>query len=385
MNNHHKLDKVFIASGNKQNTIAMLKLLKPYNIPVISTEENGLNALQKLAEESFDLIIVDSQLKYISGLLFVKEKKTSEKIPNMACILFGSDDDSEIPEGNEEYGLVKYAKLPLVANQFEFILTSTLSLFRTSGTIESKYTIAKKAFIEEKSEEAVELYAELHGLTQKNARSSMGLAQAYDQDNQKAKAEETMIELAKSGQGNLTSLLIALKLYLRKGEDDKATGILEQIMADPSPYHYVEGVKHLLQFKQWESIRMLCESAIKLKYKLGIFHISLAKCRYACEDFDEALQILETANENFGETNESLNLQGVCYKKVGAYSDAKHCYEQALKLAPGDSKVYFNLAICSLDLQDFEEAKKYLETCLELAPNFTRAKVKLEEIMEKVA
>ena len=68
---------------------------------------------------------------------------------------------------------------------------------------------------------------------------------------------------------------------------------------------------------------------------------------------------------------------------MGAFSDAIEAYEAALKLDPTNPKVYFNMAICYVEMADYPNAISNLETCLRISPSFSRAEDKLKELKEK--
>lgn len=382
----YNIGKALIASADQGNAKDLIKFLGAFGVKNIALESNGIKALSLLTQDEYDLVVVDMNLKFINGLLFIKEIKTSDKIRNVPTILYGSVDIKNDKKELEENGVVQYLKKGITASNFEFVLSSTLSLFRTSGTIENKYTKAKAALIEDRAAEAVEMYSELRGLAKGSTRSSVGLAQAYEQNDEREKADEIMLEVSKSGKADYSTMIFGIRVELKRGNIEESEKILSGFMElEANSYYYLQAVKAFNNHKVFAPVERLCVAAIEHRFKIPDFHITLAKAKYTRQSYDEALKIIDDSDGIFGKTNDSLNLRGVCYRKVGDYENAMVSYEDALKLSPGDARIYFNLAICAIDTTQYKEAKEYLVRCLQVAPNFQRAKDKLDELNEKVA
>lgn len=374
--------KICVLSADRNNIVTTIKCLKNLGFSDISHTESGIAAIQNILREPVDYVLCDQNLKFISGWLFIKELKTSDQLPNIPVTLFGCDDAPDSEDVLKQYGVLKYIKFPLMSSSdMEFAIHSTLSLFNTAGTVENKYTKAKSALLNEETESAVELYSELRNLTEKSSRSSLGLAQAYVQDNNMAKATELIEEIAENGEDVPASMLLSAKVKLENMLPDEARDIVERLLKKhDSIFYYSEAANLFSTFKEYTYSDNLCQDAIARDFQVADFHICLAKSQYTQGNFDDCLDLLLEAEEKFGVSHDLLNLKGVCLKRVGAYSDAIANYEQALKLDPMNAKVYFNMAICYIEMSQFDVAISNLKTCIELAPNFDRAKEKLNEL-----
>ncbi|MFK7824385.1 MAG: tetratricopeptide repeat protein [Oligoflexales bacterium] len=378
--------RIYLLSSDRENIVAVIKCLKKLGFSNIKHFENGIEAMQSLISNRVDYVICDQNLKFISGWLFIKEIKINEKVPNIPVTLFGKEAPPESEEVLKQFGVIKYVQFPVSISSMEFSINSTLSLFNTNGTIENKYTQAKTALLEQKSEKAAEMYEELRGLTSKSVRSSLGLAHAYVQTNETDKADTLIKEVAKSGDTTPQSLLLAAKVCLQDKRNDEAGKNIKKLLESHDDiFYYSRSVKLFIEFKQYQTSEDLCNTAIERNFQVPDFHICLAKCRYTQEDFESCLELLFEAEKIYGQSNDLLNLKGVCLKRIGAYSDAIESYENALKLDPTNPKVYFNMAICYIEMSDFPNSIKYLETCLKISPSFARAREKLKELKEKAS
>lgn len=375
--------RIYLLSADKENIISVVKCLKSLGLTNIKHFENGIEAMQSLIKDPVDYVLCDQNLKFISGWLFIKEIKINEQVPNIPVTLFGKEDPPEAEEALKQFGVIKYLKLPVAHTSIEFSINSTISLFNTNGTIENKFTQAKTALLKKESEKAKEMYEELRGLTSKSVRSSLGLAHAYIQTQETEKAGKLIKEVADSGDTTPQSLLLAAKVCLQNKNTEEAEAKISKLLeTNDDIFYYSRSVKLFIDFKRYDATENLCNTAMEKNFQVPDFHICLAKCRYTQEDFEACLELLFEAEKMFGQSNDLLNLKGVCLKRIGAYSDAIESYENALKLDPTNPIVYFNMSICYLEMADIPNSIKYLETCLKISPGFKRAKEKLAELQE---
>lgn len=378
--------RIYLMSADKENIISVVKCLRGLGLSNVKHFENGIEAMQNLIKNPVDYVICDQNLRYISGWMFIKEIKINEKVPNIPVTLFGKEDPPEPEDQLKQYGVIKYIQFPVSQASIEFSINSTISLFNTNGTIENKYTQAKSALMENDAEKAKEMYEELRGLTSKSVRSSLGLAHAYAQTDETEKADTLIKEVAASGDNTPNSLLLAAKVCLQNKNNDEAESKINELLnAQDDVFYYSRSVKLLMDFKAYEPSEKLCNTAIERNFQIPDFHISLAKCNYTSEQFESCLEVLFEAENSFGQSNDLLNLRGVCLKRIGAYSDAIESYESALKLDPTNPIVYFNMAICYLEMSDIPNCTKYLQTCLKISPGFKRAQQKLTELQAKAS
>jgi tetratricopeptide (TPR) repeat protein len=385
LGNYDKDLSVLVVSAHKDHADTIVKALKKLELQTIQVMDNGIEALQQMTEQHYGFLICDQSIRFISGWLLIKEIKTSDRIPNVPVILFGKDAQPESEEVLKRYGLIKYLQFPVQPSDLDFTIHSTLSLFNTSGTVENKYTKAKDSLLKNKAKEAIELYSELRGLTKNSARSSMGLAQAYLQDKQVAQADKVIEELSQSDEDSPARLLLQSKIHLQKKQPEAALELLRKVLDQlPNGFYYAKAIKLLLDFQEFHVAAPLCHAAIRAGFERPEFLLCLGKDRYNEGDMEGALDYTQQHESAFGMTNEIYNLRGVCFKKMGDHTRAIECYEQALRLSPTDARVYFNLAMCSIQMKRNEEAAHYLELCLQYAPAFPKAREKLDELRKRI-
>lgn len=376
------LSKALILSGQKESVTAIRSSLKGFEYGEIDAIENGIEALKKLNTSSYDLVVCSSKIKFISAWNLIKEMKTSDKIPNMPVVLMGEGAAPATEDELKAYGLVKYLKMPTSEADISFLVSSTLQLFKTSGTIENKYTKAKAALIAQKGDQAVELYAELHSLTKKSLRSSMGLAEAYNQKGEPEKAEALILDALKNDAGNPMAIMMQIKIMLRRQQlaEAQVAGLsLLSPLAD-SPFYHVRVLNIYNELKVPEAAEHVCRDAMQKNFKVPEFWNSMCRVLFQKGRFEESLETIESTVEQFGPNVDVLNIKGACMRKLNRLDDALAAYSDALKISPMDAKVYFNMAVCCIAKKSIQEAKQHLEMVLKISPDFPNAKAKLEEV-----
>lgn len=376
------LARALILSGDKDISQNVKVHLQKLDYPEVVQIENGIEGLKQLSSNTFDMIVCHSKLKFISGWNFVKEMKTSDKIPNMPVMLMGELPAPASDEELNQYGLVKYLKAPPPPSEISMVVNSTIQLFRTSGTIENKFTKAKAALMNSKSDQAIELYQELHGLTKKNLRSSLGLAEAYTQGGQEEKAEAVILETLKADGKNPTAALMQIKIFIKKSMFPEAHAAALDLLGPmtDSPFYHVRVLNQYVDTKHLDEAEHVCRDALGKQFKVPDFSLNMARLLFTKGRYDECMETLEGATAQFGATAEMMNIKGATLRKLNRLDEALQAYEMALKLSPMDSRIYFNMAVCCISKKAIKEARQHLEMCLKITPDFPNAQQKLDEV-----
>jgi ribosomal protein S12 methylthiotransferase accessory factor len=103
-------------------------------------------------------------------------------------------------------------------------------------------------------------------------------------------------------------------------------------------------------------------------------------CYKELEDFSKAIEELERARDSNPELKEIHNLLGYCFYRTGEYIKAIEVFEQAISIDPGSAIDYANIAsnLQKLDLRD--AAINWYKKALELDPELTWARAKLQQL-----
>jgi tetratricopeptide (TPR) repeat protein len=370
-----------VASSNTENKILLHRILKNSGFSHTKDSANGIEAINICIKEHFDFIIADVELKYLSGLNFIKECKNHEKIKNIPIILVGIQEfNPEWKNDLEEYGVPGYLVHPFDPKALLSFLAGSKEQFLDPESIESLYSQAKDALIEENTEHAIESYAALQEKTDKATRSTLGLVHAYSQKNDIQAMDQALLEVKDSN--NKQALLLKYKSTLASAKFDEAKDVFSDILKgeEENPFYYLRSLNIAVSCRAFDHVKAIADSAIKKDFSSPDFLIGRAKAFYSMSDTKAALTDLSRAEKKYGLSLSLLNLRAICFRKEKKYDQAITCYNQALEIESMNHLIYFNLGLCLQATGRIEEAKESYSTCLQYGPRFLKAKEKLDEL-----
>lgn len=115
--------KVLIVDDTMFNRKIMKDVLKRHIQHVIYHEaENGMKALDAMAEEDFDLIILDLIMPVMDGFAFLQHIQDKEEYMNIPVIVFSAADEIENVQKALQMGVYDYVIRPLSREQSEMVL-----------------------------------------------------------------------------------------------------------------------------------------------------------------------------------------------------------------------------------------------------------------------
>jgi tetratricopeptide (TPR) repeat protein len=378
---------ILILGSNRINTGLVESLLEQEGFAKATVFESAIDALGECQRGAFEFAIVDFEAKFMTGWQFVREMKDGQKCKDIPMILMGSKIGPVKKSELIQYGVSEFLALPCTSRALLRLIESTLLIARTSGTNENKYAKAKNALLSKKTDLAIEIYTDLRTLSDQFLRSSFGLANAYVQKSDTLNAKRIADEIADQSPADApAALMLKLQLAIEKGDAPEIGELAVKLLGhDPSsPYYCARAAEALFQSGDLDQAESICRAALANGFALPDFYFLIAKCHLERGRPDLALEILSKGNEVFGLSVAFLNLIGICYRKLGKISEAKNCYEQAYQLVK-DPRILFNLALCSIAMDDTKTAVAYLEEAVALEPGFEKAKEKLAALNQELS
>ena len=123
------MKRILIVEDNPMNMELTLDLLEFYGYDVVQAED-GIKALECLAESKFDLILLDMQLPKMDGLELlerIKKNPATADIPVIAVT-------AHAMKGSEEYfmemGCVDYISKPIDIHRFRALIDKYIGDFQ---------------------------------------------------------------------------------------------------------------------------------------------------------------------------------------------------------------------------------------------------------------
>lgn len=170
-------------------------------------------------------------------------------------------------------------------------------------------------------------------------------------------------------------------LHRRQWEEahSHAARLIDQGVSDPE-LHFIAGVA-LLEQHRIQGARDHFRQAIALDPRRPDFHLYLARACASSQDYDAALDAAGHAERLLPPDNApGFDTLGVVLVQCHAYERAADAFRRAVRLAPADAGLRFNLGTALTFLGDIDGAERELETCIGLNPNHWRAHHSLSQL-----
>jgi len=106
--------KILIVDDDKTTRKLLSLYLKGSGFEVV-TAENGLNALEKLGSDTFQLVLTDLNMPFMDGIEFLKAMKSKPGTSNIPALMLTTETDEEERQRAIEAGADGYLSKPVTA------------------------------------------------------------------------------------------------------------------------------------------------------------------------------------------------------------------------------------------------------------------------------
>lgn len=170
-------------------------------------------------------------------------------------------------------------------------------------------------------------------------------------------------------------------LHRRQWEEAhaQATRLIGLGASDPE-LHFIAGVA-LLEQRKVHGAGDHLRQAIALDPQRPDFHLHLARACASSQDYDAALDAADQAERLLSPDDAAgFDTLGVILVQCYAHERAAGAFRHAVRLAPGDAGLRFNLGTALTFLGDIDGAERELEACIGLNPHHWRAHHSLSQL-----
>jgi len=319
-----RLDVVAIVSGVEEHLRRDRQCLKQLKAAMIQQFASGSEAIDFLAVQDVDLVVLDSHLADMDGVKFLKLLRLNMNLKDTPVVMVTGDGQKDRVLESIAAGVDGYVLRPYSVETFQRHMLRALKIDRLVEIEHAQLSEGKRLLAAGKFEDAIEAFEEL-----------------VSEDNQAQKFYDMGCKyLVKMKYGQA---IIAFK---------KAVKINEL---------YAEAYKGLAE-------------AYKGKGDLESYKSYLQRAAETFAHFNR----LEETKELFIEvlkydasSPNPFNSLGVKLRKEGDLPGALHAYRQALELTPDDENIHFNMAKAQFFMGDNKGAQDALLKALWINSNFT--------------
>ncbi|MFN8298755.1 MAG: tetratricopeptide repeat protein [Chitinophagales bacterium] len=184
-------------------------------------------------------------------------------------------------------------------------------------------------------------------------------------------------------------------VYKEKGDTAKAISSFQTATElNPKYYNAFVQIGLLLQEKKDKNAEKYFDNAIKVSEKpedalyakadilkeQGVKLYDANRLAEATDRLNMAVDAYKRVVEINYRNTEAYMGAAFCYYQMDSVERAYEYYDKALKTAPTYAGAYFSKGLCAEDLGKTQEAIMLYENCLNIDPNFTRAKEHLRKL-----
>ena len=128
------MSKVICIVDDQPSLRQMLRFaLNIHGLQVIEAE-NGVDALNKLANHNVDMMIVDWQMPEMDGLELVRQLRKSEEYAKVPVVIISCRDDLSARQEARSLGVMTWLKKPFRIAEVQLAVESGLGLSSPSAT-----------------------------------------------------------------------------------------------------------------------------------------------------------------------------------------------------------------------------------------------------------
>lgn len=121
--------KVLIVDDYKTMLRVLHNLLRQMNFTNIEEAEDGSEALEKLKQDTYGLVISDWNMEPMSGMDLLREIRADEKMKDLPFIMITAESSSENVKAAKDAGVSNYIIKPFTSETLRTKLVSVLGDF----------------------------------------------------------------------------------------------------------------------------------------------------------------------------------------------------------------------------------------------------------------
>ncbi|KOP24231.1 chemotaxis protein CheY [Hapalosiphon sp. MRB220] len=132
-------DKILVVDDSPDNVFLIKTILEEEGYTV-STAENGISALAKIAEATFDLVLLDLMMPGMDGYEVTKRLRENKSLPFIPILLITAHDSPNVAQGLD-LGADDFIRKPVTVDE---LLARVRSLLRLKHSIDERDEIARQ-------------------------------------------------------------------------------------------------------------------------------------------------------------------------------------------------------------------------------------------------
>lgn len=360
---------------------SMKNMLRHIGFTKFIDAADGDTAWKILADRKVDFIICDWNMPRLPGLELLRRVRDNPSLRDIPFLMMTAEvSESRIVQAAETE-VDGYIIKPFVARTLEAKIKRVLKQKETPSEFDAHMKEGQNLLEESDFDGAKREFAEALRLRPESARARQALGEVFTRMGDLREAERWLHEAARANPQYIRVYESLGGLYEKMGRADSALEYLEKA-CQISP-HNSDRQKKLgrlyLEAGEPEKADHAFQMALQsdrgnadLHTEIGEIYLATGDSTKAAAAFKSSLNILEDVHV--------YNRLGIALRKKGRFAEAIREYKKALKIAPGDEALYYNIGRAYLESGDADNAVKSLTHALRLDPDFAECKELLDRV-----
>ena len=368
------------------NVRTLLKnMLRQLGFTTFREAQDGYQALEVLSKEVVDLVLCDWNMPKMKGIDVLKCLRKHPDLKHLPFIMVTGEMNQEIvaeaAETEVDDYLLKPFTLEQLSNKIKSLLASRLEVSQIDNILER----GRSFIITSQFDKArIEFRAAL-ALNPKSPRTLYEIGKLYEQQGNDVQARKYYHRAVEMSPTFLKAVEALAVLYHQLGDQENHMKFLREAVAI-SPRNlerrlmYAESLVESGDKEQAKKIfgRILEEASSQF----AEIAQRVAQSLMAIGAYHEAEKALAKALDADPSNIHLYNDLGMAYRQQKKYREAMDNYTRALKLAPNDENLLYNLARACSEAGDDQKAVVYIQRALRLNPDFAEAKELLLKLQD---
>lgn len=362
---------------------SMKSMLRHLGAANIIECEDGEAAWKILNSSEVDFIVCDWNMPRLPGLELLRRVRDSAEFRDIPFLMMTAEVSEARIVQAAETEVDGYIIKPFMAKTLEEKIQKILKNKEKPSEFDTHMKRGLNMMESAMYDTAAEEFEEALNLRPDSARARQALGEVYMKKGDMREAERWLAEAARANPQYIRVYESLAQLCSETGREDSALDFLERA-CEISPNNAQRQLKLGKLYKRMgedEKADNAFQLALQndrlnadLHTEIGEIYLDGGDSTKAAAAFKSSLNILENVHV--------YNRLGIALRKKGRYKDAIKEYNKALKLAPDDEVLHYNIGRAYMENGDRSQALGALRQALKLDPEFKECKDLIDQIME---
>lgn len=377
--------KILIIDNDAGTTKSLKNLLEPHQA-VVMTANDWETALYLFNQNRFDLCILDTHIGDMPASSLIQKWREHEiegKRTTPFAMASGKGLSAAQQNLNNELGEIQNLAKPFKVPQLLVAMQKAESSRKSQETL-AEVTKKIDNFLHiGKPDKALKIGKET--LLSLGEKGVLTYAKLLVDTESFSDAKELLQKLVLKDQSNMSYLNLLAKVHLKEGNFEQAQKYYE--IADKTAPNNFDRVNDMI--KLYLDLKLPKESIEKMQQMIDL-NPDKPDMKFGFYQLLDEAGFADLARDFCAQTSTPLELikyfnnKGVIFSKQNEFEKAISEYQRAVRLIPNSKELYrilYNIAIAHINLkkpENLKEAQAILKKCLEIKPDYDKAKEKLD-------